>query len=93
MLILTSTLFAQVKPADVTSQMIRKKIETLIEEEIDGRTLYDRPKVWRLEPPLPPGTTDVELVVENLEFTFYLFEELALSEGPLPVRDGRWIAR
>ena len=32
------------------------------------------------------------LEVENQEFTFYLFEEIALSEGPLPVQDRRWMA-
>lgn len=67
--------------------------ETRIDTEINGKELYDRPWVQRLDPPLPPDVRDVRLTVENLEYTFYLFEELALSEGPLPDPDGRWLAR
>ena len=67
--------------------------ETRIDTEINGKELYDRPWIHRLDPPLSPEVRDVRLQIENLEYTFYLFEELALSEGPLPVPDGRWLAR
>lgn len=71
--------------------ILRVDGEVRVDETLDGRVLYDGPKVWRLDPPLPPDARDVTVEVENLEYTFYLFEELALSEGPLPVLDARWV--
>lgn len=81
--------YLQKRPAKIRV-VLRVDGEVRLDTEIQGRDLYDRPAEFRLDPPLPPGTTDVELEVENLEHTFYLVEELALSEGPLPVQDTRW---
>jgi len=56
--------------------------EVRIDEELDGRDLKKGARTWRLDPPIPPGTTDVELSVENLAHVFYLVEEATLSERP-----------
>ncbi len=55
--------------------------EVRIDELLDGRDYKSaKPKTWRLDPPLPVDVQDVELEVENLEYTFYLINEATLSE-------------
>ena len=56
--------------------------EARLTKSFDGRELWDDPKVWTLNPPVPPDAT-VELELVSKEAVFYLIEEAALSEGPL----------
>jgi len=37
-------------------------------------------RAWLLDPPVPPDAQRVEVTVENLDLTFYLFSQIALSE-------------
>jgi hypothetical protein len=71
--------------------VLRVNDQIKVDEVLDGRDLWAGPKVWVLDPPVPPGAnTRVELQVENQEHVFYLVEEAALSEGPLTV--SQWTA-
>lgn len=55
-----------------------------LREEINGLDLKADPLRFPLDPPIPPGTTDVVLEVRNTDATFYLVTEAALSEGGAP---------
>jgi len=52
-----------------------------IDETLDGRDHKSaHPKTWKLDPPLAVDANEVELEIENLEYTFYLINEATLSE-------------
>jgi hypothetical protein len=55
----------------------------VIDQRLASRELRADPqRAFRIEPPLPPGATDVVLEVDNLDLTFHLVTEVALSELP-----------
>lgn len=72
--------YLQKRPAKVEITLRVDGAEQL-RTQVDGLDLKGGPLVVPLEPPIPPGTTDVVLEVRNLEHTFYLVTEAALSEG------------
>lgn len=55
--------------------------EVRLDREVEGQSFWQDDQVWALNPPIAPGTKDVTLQITNLDRTFYLVEEVALSEG------------
>ncbi|NCG19163.1 MAG: hypothetical protein GWP91_09135 [Rhodobacterales bacterium] len=55
--------------------------EVRLDRTVEGQSFWQDDQVWALKPPIAPGTKDVTLQITNLDRTFYLIEEVALSEG------------
>ena len=55
--------------------------EVRLDRKVEGQLFWQDDQVWALNPPIAPGTQDVTLQITNLDRTFYLIEEVALSEG------------
>ena len=53
--------------------------EARVDEVIDGRRFKAGPVRWTIDPPIPTGTRDVVLEVENQDYVFYLIETASLS--------------
>ena len=53
--------------------------EIRVDEVIDGRRFKAGPVRWTLEPPIPGGSQDVVLEIENQDYVFYLIETAVLS--------------
>lgn len=67
------------RPSDLVVRL-RVDGELRIDTRFDGRELKTGPKIWALDPPIPPTATDVVLEVENKGHVFYLVTEATLSE-------------
>ena len=72
--------YLQQRKAEV-QVILRVDGEVRIDERLDGRDHKSgNPKTWRLDPPLPIDVGEVELEIQNHEYTFYLINSATLAE-------------
>jgi hypothetical protein len=72
--------YLQQRKAEVQVRLIVDG-EVRVDERLDGRDYKSaKPKTWKLDPPIPLDAENVELEIQNYEYTFYLINSATLSE-------------